>query len=81
MMNSTAINVTDLRVDRGDRTVLDDLTFTIPPGAVTGLLGPSGCGSENAPLTRKPGLFELRSAAVRVASPPVEMTVAVVPAV
>ena len=31
-------------VDRGGRTVLDDLTFTIPRGAVTGLLGPSGCG-------------------------------------
>ena len=43
-MNSSAINVTDLRVDRGGRTVLDDLTFTIPRGAVTGLLGPSGCG-------------------------------------
>ncbi len=43
-MNSPAINVTDLRVDRGGRTVLDDLTFTIPRGAVTGLLGPSGCG-------------------------------------
>ena len=43
-MNSPAINVTDLRVDRGGRTVLDDLTFTISRGAVTGLLGPSGCG-------------------------------------
>ena len=43
-MNSPAINVTGLRVDRGGRTVLDDLTFTIPRGAVTGLLGPSGCG-------------------------------------
>ena len=43
-MNSPAINVTALRVDRGGRTVLDDLTFTIPRGAVTGLLGPSGCG-------------------------------------
>ena len=42
-MNSPAINVTALRVDRGGRTVLDDLTFTIPRGAVTGL-GPSGCG-------------------------------------
>ena len=43
-MNSPAINVTGLRVDRGGRTVLEDLTFTIPRGAVTGLLGPSGCG-------------------------------------
>src|SRR5262245_17786226 len=35
----------------------------------------SGCGSENAPLTRWPGEFELRSATVSVASPAVEMTV------
>ncbi|MDA0171171.1 ABC transporter ATP-binding protein [Solirubrobacter taibaiensis] len=40
----SAIEVNDLRVDRGKRTVLDDLTFSIPRGAVTGLLGPSGCG-------------------------------------
>jgi ABC-2 type transport system ATP-binding protein len=49
MMNNAsnldpAIRVTDLRVIRGDRTVLDDLTFTVAAGTVTGLLGPSGCG-------------------------------------
>jgi ABC-2 type transport system ATP-binding protein len=41
---SFAIEVRDLRVDRGGRTVLDQLTCTIDRGAVTGLLGPSGCG-------------------------------------
>ena len=49
MMNNAstldpAIRVTGLRVIRGDRTVLDDLTFTVAGGTVTGLLGPSGCG-------------------------------------
>jgi len=50
MMNNSpshldpAIKVTGLRVIRGDRTVLDDLTFTVSAGTVTGLLGPSGCG-------------------------------------
>ncbi|MBE2315396.1 ABC transporter ATP-binding protein [Solirubrobacter sp. CPCC 204708] len=43
-MNSTAIKVEGLRVDRGHRTVLNGLDFAIPAGAVTGLLGPSGCG-------------------------------------
>lgn len=38
------VAVADLVVIRGEATVLDDLTFTIPPGEVTGLLGPSGCG-------------------------------------
>jgi ABC-2 type transport system ATP-binding protein len=45
MNNSTAaIAVDGLRVVRGGRTVLDGLSFDVPPGAVTGLLGPSGCG-------------------------------------
>ena len=33
-----------LTVFRGGRLVLDDLTFGIASGEVTGLLGPSGCG-------------------------------------
>ncbi len=33
-----------LVVRRGGRVVLDDLTFTMARGTVTGLLGPSGCG-------------------------------------
>ena len=39
-----AVTATHLSVVRGGRTVLDDLTFRIPRGTVTGLLGPSGCG-------------------------------------
>lgn len=39
-----AIRVAGLRVDRGKRTVIDGLDFTVPTGQVTGLLGPSGCG-------------------------------------
>jgi ABC-2 type transport system ATP-binding protein len=46
MMNNSraAIEVRDLRVDRGGREVLRGLTFDVPTGQVTGLLGPSGCG-------------------------------------
>ncbi|WP_329396749.1 ABC transporter ATP-binding protein [Streptomyces lydicus] len=39
-----AVHAHDLTVVRGRRTVLDALTFEIPPGRITGLLGPSGCG-------------------------------------
>jgi ABC-2 type transport system ATP-binding protein len=39
-----AIEVRGLCVDRGGRTVLDDLSLAVPAGSVTGLLGPSGCG-------------------------------------
>jgi len=39
-----AIDVDGLRVSRGGRPVLRDLSFAIPAGRITGLLGPSGCG-------------------------------------
>ena len=46
MVNTSvaAISINALNVRRGKRTVLDDLTLTIPRGQVVGLLGPSGCG-------------------------------------
>ncbi|WP_416486473.1 ABC transporter ATP-binding protein [Streptomyces sp. CL12] len=40
----TAIHADHLTVVRGPRPVLHDLSFTVPPGRITGLLGPSGCG-------------------------------------
>jgi ABC-2 type transport system ATP-binding protein len=39
-----AIRVRGLRVVRGARIVIPDLTLDIPRGQVVGLLGPSGCG-------------------------------------
>ncbi|MFD3746830.1 ABC transporter ATP-binding protein [Nocardia sp. NPDC058633] len=39
-----AVQVAHLTVERGQRTVLHDLTLDIPRGSITGLLGPSGCG-------------------------------------
>ncbi len=43
-MENTAIEVRDLVVKRGKRTVLDGFTCSVPAGSVTGLLGPSGSG-------------------------------------
>ena len=40
----TAVDVSHLYVRRGGRTVLREVSLTIPRGSVTGLLGPSGCG-------------------------------------
>jgi ABC-2 type transport system ATP-binding protein len=40
----TAIEVTNLVVERGKKVVLHGLTCSIPRGSVTGLLGPSGSG-------------------------------------
>ena len=39
-----AIALHGLRVVRGGRLVLDDVTLEVPRGTVAGLLGPSGCG-------------------------------------
>ncbi|MEV0378481.1 ABC transporter ATP-binding protein [Nonomuraea sp. NPDC050643] len=38
------IKVTGLTKRYGDRTAVDDLSFTVPPGVVTGFLGPNGAG-------------------------------------
>ncbi|MBF6539459.1 ABC transporter ATP-binding protein [Nocardia farcinica] len=39
-----AVDVRDLVVHRGGRSVLHEVSLTIPSGTITGLLGPSGCG-------------------------------------
>lgn len=38
------IEVRRLTKRYGDKTVVDDLSFTVPPGQVTGFLGPNGAG-------------------------------------
>jgi ABC-2 type transport system ATP-binding protein len=40
----SGVEVSGLRVVRGGHEVLDDISFTVGAGEVTGLLGPSGCG-------------------------------------
>ncbi|WP_433302742.1 ABC transporter ATP-binding protein [Actinoplanes sp. CA-030573] len=44
MNYTSAIEVTNLVVERGHRRVLRGISCAIPPGSVTGLLGPSGSG-------------------------------------
>jgi len=39
-----AIRVEHLQVDRGGRTVVDDVSFTVSSGTLVGLIGPSGSG-------------------------------------
>lgn len=44
MTSPSAIDIRTLRVDRGGKTVLPNLSCSIARGVVTGLLGPSGSG-------------------------------------
>ena len=44
LRDAYALEVDHVTKCYGDQTVVDDLTFTVPPGRVTGFLGPNGSG-------------------------------------
>ncbi len=44
MTINPAIDIRSLRVDYGNFVAVDDLTLTVPPGEVFGLVGPNGAG-------------------------------------
>ena len=44
MQNTHAIDIRSLRVDYGNFVAVDDLSLTVPPGEVFGLVGPNGAG-------------------------------------
>lgn len=44
MTTSPAIDIRSLRVDYGNFVAVDDLTLTVPPGEVFGIVGPNGAG-------------------------------------
>jgi len=64
-MVNNAVEVRDLVVVRGGRGVLDNLSFTIGSGGVTGLLGPSGCGKSTL-MRSLVGVQKLASGSVQV---------------
>jgi sulfate-transporting ATPase len=43
-LGDKVIEVTGLKKSYGDRVLIDDLTFTIPKGAIVGIVGPNGAG-------------------------------------
>src|SRR5688500_9321243 len=65
----SAVTVTDLVVHRGRRRVLGGLSFTVPPGEVTGLLGPSGSGKTTL-MRALVGVQVVRSGEVTVLGEP-----------
>lgn len=44
MTSETVIRIENLRFQRGDRVIFDDITLNIPEGKITAIMGPSGTG-------------------------------------
>lgn len=65
----TAIEVDDLVIDRGGRTVLHGISCSIPRGSVVGLLGPSGSGKTTL-IRAVVGVQLIKSGAVTVLGQP-----------
>ena len=43
-LGGKVIDVVGLKKHRGDRLLSEDLSFTVPPGAIVGVIGPNGAG-------------------------------------
>ena len=59
------IQVSGLTKRYGDRTVVDDVSFTLEPGTVTGFLGPNGAGKSTT-MRMMTGLVPATSGSTRV---------------
>ena len=68
-MNKPTIEVDSLRVIRGGNVVLPNLSLTMYPGEITGLLGPSGCGKSTL-MRAIVGVQVVESGTVRVLGEP-----------
>src|SRR5512141_1850670 len=65
LKNVPAIDVRDLVVQRGRIQAVRGISFSTPPGEVTGLLGPSGCGKSTL-MRSVVGVQVVRSGTVEV---------------
>ena len=43
-LGDKVVEVTNLRKSYGDRVLIDDLSFSVPKGAIVGIIGPNGAG-------------------------------------
>ncbi|MBA3988449.1 MAG: energy-dependent translational throttle protein EttA [Idiomarina sp.] len=64
-LGDKVLEVNNLRKSFGDRVLIDDLTFSMPKGAIVGIIGPNGAG--------KSTLFKMLSGAEKPDSGSVEL--------
>jgi iron(III) transport system ATP-binding protein len=74
----TSLDVSHLSVNFGDRTVIDDLSFSLREGEIASLLGPSGCGKTTL-LRAIAGLLQPREGTIRLGSQLVGLSSVVLP--
>src|SRR5207344_1314360 len=43
-LGNEVFELTDVSKGFGDRLLIDDLSFMVPPGAIVGIIGPNGAG-------------------------------------
>src|SRR5207342_580696 len=67
--DTPAVRMTDLRLDRGGRTILHDVSLDVPRGSVTAVLGPSGSGKSTL-LAALTGELEPTAGTVEVLGAP-----------
>jgi ABC-2 type transport system ATP-binding protein len=65
----SAVEVSDLIVERGGARVLHGISLSVAPGRITGLLGPSGCGKSTL-MRAIVGVQLVRSGTVEVLGMP-----------
>ena len=74
----TSLDVSHLSVNFGDRTVINDLSFTLQAGEIASLLGPSGCGKTTL-LRAIAGLLQPREGTIRLGTQLVGLSSVVLP--
>jgi phospholipid/cholesterol/gamma-HCH transport system ATP-binding protein len=67
--DSPAVRLTDVRLERGGRAVLDDIDLVVPRGSITAVLGPSGSGKSTL-LAALTGELQPAAGAVEVLGEP-----------
>lgn len=61
-LGDKVVEVSNLRKSYGDRVLIDDLSFSVPKGAIVGIIGPNGAG--------KSTLFRMMSGQKRLIAAP-----------